>query len=245
MAPTTIVLLHGFTQTGRSWGPTIAALGERYRALAPDLRGHGVRPRAARSRSRAATRPARARAGALRARAATRWAAGSRSRSRSRRPTASRGCCWSARLPGSRTPRSAAPAARPTRRSPIEIEGRGSSRSRALGALPLFAGQPPRRRRRRPRDAPAQYPAGLAAALRGLGTGVMEPLWERLPRAGDPGRAGRRRARREVPRDRRADGGGAARRDAARRPGAGHAVQLEAPDAVAAIVSAQSGPVPT
>ena len=24
-------------------------------------------------------------------------------------------------------------------------------------------------------------PAGLAAALRGLGTGVMEPLWDRLP----------------------------------------------------------------
>jgi len=41
MAPETIVLLHGFTQTGHSWEPTIAALGERYRALAPDLRGHG------------------------------------------------------------------------------------------------------------------------------------------------------------------------------------------------------------
>jgi pimeloyl-ACP methyl ester carboxylesterase len=25
-------------------------------------------------------------------------------------------------------------------------------------------------------------PAGLAAALRGLGTGVMEPLWDQLPR---------------------------------------------------------------
>src|SRR4029077_11416401 len=48
MASETIVLLHGFTQTGRSWEPTIAALGERYRALAPDIRGHGsaadVRP---------------------------------------------------------------------------------------------------------------------------------------------------------------------------------------------------------
>jgi len=41
MTPETIVLLHGFTQTGRSWGPTISALGERYRALAPDIRGHG------------------------------------------------------------------------------------------------------------------------------------------------------------------------------------------------------------
>ena len=42
MARETIVLLHGFTQTGRSWEPTIAALAERYRALAPDLRGHGA-----------------------------------------------------------------------------------------------------------------------------------------------------------------------------------------------------------
>src|SRR5437763_17151464 len=41
MAPT-LVLLHGFTHTGRSWDPVMAALGERYRALAPDIRGHGT-----------------------------------------------------------------------------------------------------------------------------------------------------------------------------------------------------------
>jgi 2-succinyl-6-hydroxy-2,4-cyclohexadiene-1-carboxylate synthase len=40
MTPT-VLLLHGFTHTGSSWEPVIAALGERYRALAPDLRGHG------------------------------------------------------------------------------------------------------------------------------------------------------------------------------------------------------------
>src|SRR5947208_16295365 len=40
MAPP-VVLLHGFTHTGASWDPVISALGERYRALAPDLRGHG------------------------------------------------------------------------------------------------------------------------------------------------------------------------------------------------------------
>ena len=36
-----VILLHGFTHTGRSWDPVIAALGERYRAVAPDIRGHG------------------------------------------------------------------------------------------------------------------------------------------------------------------------------------------------------------
>ena len=36
-----VVLLHGFTQTRQSWRRTVAALGGRYRALAPDLPGHG------------------------------------------------------------------------------------------------------------------------------------------------------------------------------------------------------------
>jgi len=36
-----LIFLHGFTNTGRSWDPVIAALGERYTALAPDIRGHG------------------------------------------------------------------------------------------------------------------------------------------------------------------------------------------------------------
>jgi 2-succinyl-6-hydroxy-2,4-cyclohexadiene-1-carboxylate synthase len=37
----TLVLLHGFTHTGASWAAVIDALGERYRPLAPDIRGHG------------------------------------------------------------------------------------------------------------------------------------------------------------------------------------------------------------
>src|SRR5947209_2616898 len=40
MAPT-LVLLHGFTHTGASWDPVVEELGERYRALTPDIRGHG------------------------------------------------------------------------------------------------------------------------------------------------------------------------------------------------------------
>ena len=39
--PQRLVLLHGFTQTRQSWRRTVAALGGRYRALAPDLPGHG------------------------------------------------------------------------------------------------------------------------------------------------------------------------------------------------------------
>src|SRR5437763_1208512 len=36
-----VLLLHGFTHTGSSWEPVVAALGESYRAITPDLRGHG------------------------------------------------------------------------------------------------------------------------------------------------------------------------------------------------------------
>ena len=35
-----LVLLHGFTNSGASWRPVISGLGERYRAIAPDIRGH-------------------------------------------------------------------------------------------------------------------------------------------------------------------------------------------------------------
>jgi 2-succinyl-6-hydroxy-2,4-cyclohexadiene-1-carboxylate synthase len=35
-----LVLLHGFTNSGASWKPVISGLRERYRALAPDIRGH-------------------------------------------------------------------------------------------------------------------------------------------------------------------------------------------------------------
>jgi 2-succinyl-6-hydroxy-2,4-cyclohexadiene-1-carboxylate synthase len=35
-----LVLLHGFTNSGSSWEPVISGLRQRYRALAPDIRGH-------------------------------------------------------------------------------------------------------------------------------------------------------------------------------------------------------------
>ena len=79
MAPT-LVLLHGFTHTGASWEPVIAALGERYRALAPDIRGHGVGVgRAPVTLDAVLGDLDAAGAGAGSRSPATRWAAGSRS----------------------------------------------------------------------------------------------------------------------------------------------------------------------
>ena len=41
--PEPLLLLHGFTQTGRGWDEVVRHLGgERYRPLAPDIRGHGA-----------------------------------------------------------------------------------------------------------------------------------------------------------------------------------------------------------
>ena len=47
-------------------------------------------------------------------------------------------------------------------------------------AQPLFAGEPPAARAAAAADQLRNSPAGLAAALRGLGTGAMEPVWDRL-----------------------------------------------------------------
>ena len=48
-------------------------------------------------------------------------------------------------------------------------------------SLPLFAGEPPAAAELAREDHRRNRPEALAAALRGLGSGAMEPLWKRLP----------------------------------------------------------------
>lgn len=237
MAPETIVLLHGFTQTGRSWEPTVAALGERYRALAPDIRGHGAA---------ADARPvdvASVHADAL-ALAPRRFAlAGYSMGGRIALSLALAAPERVARLaligasPGiaDHEERRARRAADDALAERIEREGIEAF-ARAWAALPLWAGQPPEVAAAADAERRSQSPAGLAAALRGLGTGVMEPLWERLPRLAIPVAliVGERDAKFRAIAERMAD----ALPDAEVHvvPGAGHAVQLEAPEAVAALL---------
>jgi len=239
MAPETIVLLHGFTQTGRGWEPAIAALGERYRALAPDLRGHG---------SAADVRPvdvASVQADVL-ALAPERFALagysmGGRIALALALDPAARGRVSRLTLVGA-SPGLADPAERAARRAADEaladrIEREGIEPFAAhWSALPLFAGQPPAVAAAAHAMRLTQSPAGLAAALRGLGTGVMAPLWERLPELALPVTliAGERDAKFRAIAERMA----AALPDATLHvvPGAGHAVQLEQPEAVAALL---------
>jgi 2-succinyl-6-hydroxy-2,4-cyclohexadiene-1-carboxylate synthase len=239
MAPQPIVLLHGFTQTGRSWEPTIAALGERYRALAPDIRGHGAAADA-RPVSFDAVRadvlalaPQRFALGgySMGGRIALSLALHPDARDRVSRLVligASPGLADA----GERRARRAADEALADR---IEGEGIGAFAAH-WSSLPLFAGQPPAVAAAAHASRLAQSPAGLAAALRGLGTGVMDPLWDALPRLTIPVAliVGERDAKFRASAERMA----AALPDAAVHvvPGAGHAVQLEAPEAVAELL---------
>jgi len=235
MAPETIVLLHGFTQTGRAWEPTIAALGERYRALAPDIRGHGAA---------ADVRPVSfdaVRADVL-ALAPERFVLGGYSMGgRIALSVALAAPERVARLVlVGASPGLADPAERRARRAADEaladrIEGEGIEAFAAgWSSLPLFAGQPAPVAAAAHAERLAQSPAGLAAALRGLGTGVMEPLWERLSSLSVPVTlvVGERDAKFRAIAERMAAALPAAALHVV--PGAGHAVQLEAPEVVVA-----------
>ena len=109
--------------------------------------------------------------------------------------------------------------------------------ARRWAKQPIFKGQPPEVTAAAHEDRLRNDPAGLAAALRGLGPGAAEPLWTRLGElrmpvtaiAGERDGTYAKLAERMVARMPRAR--------ALIVPGAGHAVQLEAPGIVAAALS--------
>ena len=178
--PAPLVLLHGFTQTRHSWDPVLAALDGRARAMAPDLPGHGS----------AAARPASFAActGYVRALADERIALCGYSMGGRIALTAALalGSAVERLVLVGASPGIADPAEREQRRVADERAG-GADRAIGIeafadewGAQPLFAGQPPQVAAAARADRLRNTPEGLASALRGLGTGVMEPLWDRL-----------------------------------------------------------------
>jgi 2-succinyl-6-hydroxy-2,4-cyclohexadiene-1-carboxylate synthase len=176
-----LVLLHGFTQTGRSWQPIAHALAGRYRALAPDLPGHG---------DFAERRPASFAACDAYLRALMRhpstlagYSMGGRialHAALSLGPLVERlvliGASPGIADPAERAARAAADAALADRIEAIGID----AFVREWGAQPLFAGMPRGVAELAEEDRRRNTASGLAAALRGLGTGVMPPLWDRL-----------------------------------------------------------------
>ncbi|HWK29277.1 MAG TPA: alpha/beta fold hydrolase [Solirubrobacter sp.] len=238
--PPNLVLLHGFTQTRQSWRRTVQALQGRYRALVPDLPGHG----------QAALRTASfdACAAYVRALAPRLTLCGYSMGGRIALHTALElGPAVVTRLvlvgaspgladPEQRAARRRADDALADRLEGMEIE----AFAREWGSQPLFAGQPERVAAAAHADRLRNTPAGLAAALRGLGTGVMEPLWGRLGELTTPVTL--------VVGERDEKFRATAEAMLARLPnaelvlvaGAGHAAQLEDPGAVARAVY-QSG----
>jgi len=233
-----LVLLHGFTQTRQSWRLTAQALQGRYRALVPDLPGHGQALHrtasfdavAAYVRALAPT-PAFGLAGySMGGRIALHAAL-------TLGPGIVTGLVLVGASPGLADPqerarRRAADDALADRIETLDIE----TFAQEWGSQPLFAGQPARVAAATHADRLRNTPQGMAAALRGLGTGVMEPLWDRLGELAIPvtlvvgERDTKFRGIAEAMRERLPNA------QLAVVEGAGHAVQLEAPAAVAGAV---------
>ncbi|MBV9803163.1 MAG: 2-succinyl-6-hydroxy-2,4-cyclohexadiene-1-carboxylate synthase [Solirubrobacterales bacterium] len=236
-----IVLLHGFTHTGASWEAVVAALGERYRALAPDIRGHGTRSEAepvtleAVLGDLAALAPERftlvgySMGGRIALHAAV--ALGARIE-RLVLIGASPGLAEAAE----RAARRAADEALADELSVLSIDQLAARWART----PVLAGQPPAVAAAVHADRLRNSPAGLARALRGLGTGVLPSLWDRLGEIAMPVAVvvGERDQKFSAIAERMA--GALPRAEVVVVPGTGHAVHVEAPARVAALIRRRS-----
>jgi 2-succinyl-6-hydroxy-2,4-cyclohexadiene-1-carboxylate synthase len=187
--PEELVLLHGFSGTHRAWDGVIAALDpQRYRPLALDLPGHGQAADAPRPITFAgcvehvlARSPERfALCGySLGGRVALHVALAAPER-------VARLVLISAN-PGIEGARE-----RAARREADELIARELEHDpfeqfiERWRAQPLFAEEPPAAGELAREDQRRNRPDALAAALRGLGTGEMQPLWPRLGELGMP-----------------------------------------------------------
>jgi 2-succinyl-6-hydroxy-2,4-cyclohexadiene-1-carboxylate synthase len=235
-----LVLLHGFTHTGASWRPVIDRLGETYRSLAPDIRGHG-----AASQRQPVSLPAVIRD--LTALAPQRFTLAGYS-------MGGRIALHVALALGTRVQRLVLVGASPGIADPSERAARRAADERLADQLagmsieqfaqrwaqtPVLAGLPAEVAAAVHADRLRSTPAGLARALRGLGTGALASLWGRLAELALPVTlvAGQRDAKFIA----------LARAMAAALPaatlvivpGAGHAVHLEAPARVAAVLAGE------
>jgi 2-succinyl-6-hydroxy-2,4-cyclohexadiene-1-carboxylate synthase len=233
-----LVLLHGFTQTGASWSGVLAALRESYRALAPDLRGHG-------SASDLEPVTLEAVIGDIGDAAPERFTLVGYS-------MGGRIALHVALVLPERVERLVLIGASPGLSDPAERQARAEADAGLAAALEsstieafaerwaelsLLADQPPHVRAAAHQDRLRNRPESLARALRGLGTGALPSLWNRLGRIRVPVAlvVGERDIKfREI--------AYAMARELRQPqlhvvPGTGHAVHLEAPETVAGIIA--------
>jgi 2-succinyl-6-hydroxy-2,4-cyclohexadiene-1-carboxylate synthase len=239
---TELLLLHGFTNTGASWAEVISALPAGFRPHAPDLRGHG---------SAAAARPVSldtvlAELDALTPERFTLVGYSQGGRIALHAALALPERVQRLVLIGA-SPGIADPAERDERRRAdealaawMETVGIDEFVSR-WAQTAVLADQPPAVRAAITADRLRNTTDGLAAALRGLGTGTLPALWDRLGEITAPVElvVGERDDKFRATAERML----AALPDARLHvvPGAGHAVHLEDPWAVAALIVATDG----
>jgi 2-succinyl-6-hydroxy-2,4-cyclohexadiene-1-carboxylate synthase len=181
MAPT-VVLLHGFTNTGRSWDGVVAALPD-HESLAPDIRGHGESSTArpvtldavigdiAELAPGSFTLAGYSMGGRVALHAAFML------------PDHVQRLVLIGASPGLRDATARAERRAADERLADELERTTIERfARRWGSTPVLADQPLEVRTRVDEDRRRNSPAGLAAALRGLGTGRLPSLWPRLER---------------------------------------------------------------
>ena len=233
-----LVLLHGFTHTGRSWDAVERALGERYRAFAPDIRGHG---------GAAALTPVTLEtvfadidllepapfelAGySMGGRLAVQYALA--------RPARVTRLVLIGASPGIADAGERAARRDADERLADQIE-RLSIDDFALhwARTPVLADQPPEVAERVHEDRLRNAPDGLARALRGLGTGALESVWDRLGELRIPVLllVGERDQKFLAVARAMAQNISGARLEII--SGAGHAAHLERPEAVAAAIA--------
>lgn len=238
------VLLHGFSLTGASWDPVRAGLTGRLEVVAPDIRGHGAAGAARPVNLEAVLddlSPLLAPGGVL-----CGYSMGGRL------------ALHGALKPGlaERIGRLVLIGASPGLADGDERAARRAADERLAGEIetmsieqvaerwartPVLSGQPIAVRRAAHAQRLRCTPAGLAAALRGLGTGALPPLWERLGELRMPVTL--------IVGARDHKFGQIAQEMATLIPaaevveiaGAGHAVQLEAPQAVAEVLAGATG----
>jgi 2-succinyl-6-hydroxy-2,4-cyclohexadiene-1-carboxylate synthase len=237
MAPT-VVLLHGFTHTGASWDPVVSALGERYRALAPDIRGHG----AASARTPVTLQGVLDDLAALAPDRFTLvgYSMGGRIALHAALALAQR--VDHLVLIGA-SPGIADSAEREARlgddeRLAVEIESMSiEAFADRWAQTPVLAGQPPDVLAAARADRLRSRPAGLAAALRGLGNAALPSLWERLGEIRIPVTlvVGERDQKFRAIAEQMAAGLPAA--EVIVVPGTGHAVHLEAPARLVSVIA--------